>query len=51
MDFMLCDTLESKAVDFKKVQPKSMGLMNKLLSEVVQPMLSNVTDSDYSGLI
>lgn len=51
MDFLLSNTLESKAFDFKKVWPKSLGLMNKLLSNAVQPTLSNVTDSDYSGLI
>lgn len=49
MDFLLCDTLDSKAVDFKKAQPKSMGLKNKLLSKAAQPRVSPVTDSD--GLI
>lgn len=33
MDFLLCDTLEPKAVDFKKVQPKSMYGLDEQITE------------------
>lgn len=43
--------LNQKQLAFEKAQPKSMGLMNKLLSKAVQLPLSSVTNSDCSGLI
>lgn len=41
MGFLLCDTLELKAVGFKEVQPQRM--VDELLSKAVQPSLSKVT--------